>query len=80
VRLSEDVRLRLVGAEWPGNLRELENLIGRAVLRAYPAATAAVTVVESVHLDLADAIGFRRRLAAELVSREVVEKGVRAEG
>ena len=34
LRLSEDVRVRLVSLDWPGNVRELENVVSRAVLRA----------------------------------------------
>ncbi len=34
LRLSDEVRARLVAADWPGNVRELENVVSRAVLRA----------------------------------------------
>ncbi len=34
VRLTSAAREALVGADWPGNARELDHLLGRAVLRA----------------------------------------------
>jgi anaerobic nitric oxide reductase transcription regulator len=34
VRLSPDARESLMAADWPGNARELENVVGRATLRA----------------------------------------------
>ncbi len=54
VRLSDDARARLVTAEWPGNIRELENVIGRAVLRASSGHDRQASLVVGVeHLDLA---------------------------
>ncbi len=53
VRLSDEARARLAGADWPGNIRELENVLGRAVLRAsFGHDRQASLVVGAEHLDL----------------------------
>jgi len=54
LRLSNQALERLVSAEWPGNIRELENVISRGVLRATrgtPDRTRPVLILPA-HLDL----------------------------
>jgi anaerobic nitric oxide reductase transcription regulator len=57
VRLSEEARERLVASDWPGNIRELKNVISRGVLRASQRNTerGIAVLVEARDLDLADA-------------------------
>jgi len=56
VRLSEALRSRLATADWPGNVREIENLIGRGVLRASRGREAGEPVsVDVAHIDLGTA-------------------------
>jgi anaerobic nitric oxide reductase transcription regulator len=53
LRLSERAREALKRSSWPGNIRELDHLLGRAVLRARgKGAPDRQVVVDVVHLDL----------------------------
>ncbi len=53
VRLTEPARAALVAAAWPGNIRELDHLLGRAVLRASARSSAATTIlIGPEHLQL----------------------------
>jgi anaerobic nitric oxide reductase transcription regulator len=53
VRLTSDAHELLFHAEWPGNIRELENVISRAVLRAsFGRSSNQPVTVEAAHLDL----------------------------
>ena len=52
-RLSDRARAQLQRADWPGNIRELENVVGRGVLRASAGRrTRDAVVVEPSHLDI----------------------------
>ena len=56
VRLTDGALERLSGADRPGNVRELENVLSRAVLRAAGASPAGEAVtVGAEHLDVAAA-------------------------
>ncbi|MBI4526918.1 MAG: nitric oxide reductase transcriptional regulator NorR [Deltaproteobacteria bacterium] len=57
VRLAESARERLMAADWPGNIRELENVISRGVLRAARGETGRgqAILVGTQHLDLGTA-------------------------
>jgi len=58
VSIAADAADRLQSATWTGNVRELENVISRAVLRASGGNTASPTImVEIRHLDVATAEG-----------------------
>ena len=58
VRLTEDARQRLVALDWPGNIRELENVISRGVLRVARGETGRgrAILVGIEHLDLGSAV------------------------
>lgn len=56
VRFAPEAQERLAAADWAGNVRELENVISRAVLRASAqGVTGAAVTVDTLHLDVGDA-------------------------
>jgi anaerobic nitric oxide reductase transcription regulator len=68
VRLTAEAHELLYTAEWPGNIRELENVISRAVLRAsFGRSLNQAVTVEAVHLDL---VSSHARPAETSVSRD----------
>jgi anaerobic nitric oxide reductase transcription regulator len=69
VRLAAEAEETLVAADWPGNIRELENVVSRAVLRAsFGRRPGQVVSVEAGHLDLTPARALSPRV--ETVSNE----------
>ena len=72
MRLAEDARERLIALDWPGNIRELENVISRGVLRAARGGTGRgrAILVEMEHLDLGAAL---QPAAAQRASTEFAQ-------
>jgi anaerobic nitric oxide reductase transcription regulator len=58
VRLSPEARERLMTADWPGNARELENVVSRAALRGARGHTSREPLIlESHHFDVRSGAG-----------------------
>jgi len=56
VTLSSEAEKLLCSHSWPGNIRELEHLVSRALLRVRSQAPSGPTPIEAGHLDAIDAV------------------------
>lgn len=82
LRLSADAQRALLDYDWPGNIRELEHLIGRSALRALAAQPArpSILTLDAAALELEHPPAVASALAREADTLAQPEPGPAGEG